>query len=213
MTILSLSVMFVMSPRAICEVEPFVVNDFEIGLGTWYGGGGGGAPETVIEQVKDAHDSRGAMHVTRPKGNVGWSYTQFAGRSVEFARLGEEGYEAVNFWVKGIEGIDKEPVRLHLTGAGDHSTDNRWQINFTAPLDEWSLKSLAFEDMVPWNQEKRPFALENIDYFGFFNAGAAWPDTEFIVDQIEFGPITTMKPESVQPAEKLSVTWGQIKGY
>lgn len=213
--ILLFSAMFVISPAVISAEDPFVMDDFEAGLGGWYGSGGGGALNGTVVVVKDAHDGKGAMEVTLPKGNAGWTLAQSAGRGAAFAQLEDRGYEAINFWIKGIEGIDQAPpaLQLMLLGIGDHGTDNRWLYNFTAPLDEWTFFSIPFKDFVTWNQEKRVFKIEFLDYPGFYRARTPWPDMEFIVDQIEVGPITQMKPESVDPSEKLSATWGRIKGY
>ena len=211
--ILLFSALFVISPAAISEVEPFVVDDFEAGMGNWYGSGGGGAVFGSLEETKDAQVGKRAMRITLPKGDAGWTLVQSRGRGAEFMNLGDEGYEAINFWFKGLEGTDGTQVLLHLTGIGDLATDNRWDYRFTAPLDEWTFFSVPFTDTTPWNQEKRPFDLTNLDYFGFFRAAIPWPDFEFIVDQIEFGPVTQIKPESVEPSEKLPVAWGRIKSH
>ena len=213
LAMLFLCAVLAVSPCAIFAAEPFVVADFENVMANWFGGGGGGAVNGAVEETKDAHDGKKAMYVTLPRGTVGWAMAQSRPRGAEYSKLGDMGYEAINFWVKGIEGIDQTQVLLHLTGAGDHSVDNRWDYRFIAPLDEWTFMSVPFEDMTPWNQEKRPFDLANLDYFGFFRAAIPWPDFEFIVDQMEFGPITQVKPEFVEPSEKLSTTWGRIRGF
>ena len=213
--ILLFSAMFIISPAVISEEEPFVMDDFEVGLANWYGSGGGGAVNGMIEHVKDAHDGKRAMQVTLPKGNAGWTLAQRVGRGFEFAQLEDSGHEAINFWIKGIEGIDVKPpaLQLMLLGIGDHGTDNRWTYNFTAPLDEWAFFSVPFKEFKPWNQEKREFKIEFLDYPGFYMARSPWPQMEFIVDQMEVGYITQIKPKPVEPLGKLPVTWGRTKRY
>ena len=168
----------------------------------------------MLEETKDAHDDKRAMKITLPKGNAGWTLVQSRARGAEFANLADKGYEAFNFWIEGLKGIDQDPpiLRFMLIGSGDHSTDNRWQINIKAPLDEWTFFSIPFKDLNPWNQEKREFRIEFLDYPGLYQARSPWPEMEFIVDQMEVGPITVpdfMQP--VEPLEKLSMTWGGIK--
>ena len=206
--ILLLSTIFVVSPAVIAKEDPYVIDDFEIGLGIWFG-----QLNAVPEETKDAHDGRKAMKVTWPKGNAASTRVMTIGQGAKYVKLADKGYEAFNFWVKGIEGTEEALVRLHLVGIGEHLTDNRWQGYFNAPLDEWTLISLPFKDLKGWNQEKEPFKIESLDYLGFFNAAVPWPDMEFIVDQMEVGYIVEMKPETVEPLEKLSATWGRIKGH
>ena len=73
--------------------------------------------------------------------------------------------------------------------------------------------SMPFKELEGWNQEKRPFKIELLDYHGFFNSARPWPNQEFIVDQMEVGYITEMKPKTIEPLEKLPVTWGRIKDF
>ena len=213
LAILVVSAMFAVFPHVIFATEPFVVDNFESGLAKWSGSGGGGAANGIIEETTDARDGKKAMKVTLLASDKGWAMAQGARRGNEYSKLGDKGYEAMNFWFKGLKGTDKTQLLLHLTGIGEHSTDNRWDYKFTAPLNEWTFFSIPFEDMKPWNQEKRPFALENLDYFGFFRAAIPWPDFEFILDQIEFGPITEEPTTSVAPWEKLPAAWGRIKKH
>ena len=211
--VLFFSVVLVISPRVVSAAEPFVINDFEDGLGKWYGSGGGGAINGTIEETADAHDGTKGMKVIIPANDKGWSLAQFSGRGAEFAQLGDKGHEALRFWIKGIKGIDKDLVlQTMMIGIGDHSTDNRWLLNFNAPLGVWTQMIIPFTDFQTWNQEKRAFKIEFLDYLGFYRAKTPWPDMEFIVDQMEVGLIKE-PTTSVAPLGKLPLTWGQIKGY
>jgi len=214
LAILLLSAILVISPLVICKEEPYVIDDFEGGVGKWFEANWGGAPNAMFEETKDAHDGKRAMKITVPKGKVGGTLVETVSEGAKYVKLVDEGYEAFNFWIKGIEGIDEQPpaLRLQLLGIGDHTKDNRWLYNFAAPLDEWTFFSIPFKDFEPW-QEKREFKIEFLDYLGFDEPRRPWPDMEFIVDQIEVGYITEIEAKSVEPLEKLSVTWGRIKGY
>jgi hypothetical protein len=44
---------FITSPLVISAEEPFVIDDFETGLGKWYGSGGGGAVNGMLKETKD----------------------------------------------------------------------------------------------------------------------------------------------------------------
>ena len=206
--VLLFSAVFIISPAVVSREDPYVIDDFESGLGRWFGDRNG-----VAELTKDAHDGDRAMKVTWPKGDASSTVVMTIKEGAKYLKLVDKGYEAFNFWVKGIEGTEEAKVRFHLLGIGDHATDNRWQANFNAPLDEWTLISMPFTDLVGWNQEKGPFKIELLDYPGFLNAAVPWPDQEFIVDQMEVGYITEMKPKAVEPLEKLPVAWGMIKEH
>ena len=208
------SVMFAISPAVLSAEKPFVLDDFESGLGNWFGSGGGGAANGIFEETDEAHDGETAMKIMLPKGNAGFTAVQSRDRGAEFVKLEGRGYEAISFWTRGIKSIDAEPVLLMLTGIGAHTTNNRWTYNFTAPLDEWTLLSIPFKDFKKWQLEKREFDINLLGYPTFYtDGGGLWPDIEFIVDQIEVGPITQEKPRFVEPSGKLSATWGRIRGY
>ncbi len=104
-------------------------------------------------------------------------------------------------------------------GIGDISGQNRWIFDFKAPLDEWALISIPFEDIKPWRNEQRPFDPTILSFMAFVQEAApplggqqtTWNDIEFIVDQIEFGLLGADMP--VQPLGKLAATWGQLRQH
>ena len=213
-TILFLSAVFVFYPGFIHALEPFAIDDFEGGVGGWSSSQGAGAPSGAIEETKDAHDGK-AGKITMPKGS-GWMVVR--SRDQNFAELGD-GYEAFNFWTKAIEGADQW-IRIMFYGIGDFSGKNRWTYDFKAPLEEWTLMSIPFEDIQPWRGEQRPFDPKNLAFMAFVQEAnpplggeqTTWGDIEFIVDQIEFGLIASTDM-LIQPSGKLPAMWGQIKQY
>ena len=214
-TTLLLCAVFVFSPDFVYGQDPYTIDDFEGGPGKWSTGQGAGAPSATIEETKDAHDSK-AGKITMP-GGTGWLIVR-SQDDQNFAQL-EEGYEAFNFWVKGLEGTDNW-IRIMFYGIGDISGQNRWIYDFKAPQDEWMHISVSFEDIQPWRNEVRPFEVGFLNFIAFVQEGSpplggeqtTWGDIEFIVDDIEIGLV--MDPDMpVEPSEKLTATWGQIKQH
>lgn len=70
-TILSFIALLVLCPSPIYALEPFVIDDFEGGIGAWSTSQGAGAPSGGIEESEDAHDGKAARISFRlPIGEV-----------------------------------------------------------------------------------------------------------------------------------------------
>ena len=161
-TLLLLSAASVFYASFVYALEPFVIDDFEDGVGGWSKSQGAGATSGIIEETKDAHEGKKAAKITMPKGS-GWMVVR--SRDQNFAEL-DEGCEAFNFWVKGIKGGDQW-VRIMFYGVGDITGKNRWIYDFKPPLDEWTLMSVPFEDIQPWRSEQRPFDPKRLAFMAF----------------------------------------------
>ena len=211
--IVLLAITFVVFPCLTHAQEPFLIDDFEDGVDKWSPGQGAGAAAATVEQFNKGYDGKGAK-ITIPKGS-GWVVIRTPNDSLMNVN---EGLEAFNMWVKGIQGSDQW-IRVMFYGLGDFSGQNRWIFDFQAPADVWTLISMPFEEIQPWRGEQRPFDPTILNFLALVEEAnpplggvqTIWNDIEFVVDEVEFGLLDGGADKPVEPLEKLSATWGQLK--
>lgn len=215
MTLL-LFVTFAAFPAFTYAQEPFMIDDFEAGMDIWSTGQGAGAPPGSIEQINGGHKGAGAR-ITMPEGS-GWMIIRTAADTL--LNVGEN-LEAFNMWVNGVEDTDQW-TRIMFYGVGDISGQNRWIFDFKTPVDEWTLISTPFEEILPWRNEQRPFDPTILSFLAFVQEASpplggeqdTWKDVEFLVDDIEFGLLGEGGDISVvTPLKKLPAIWGELKQH